>query len=293
MLLTFSDYATQAKRLADALHAGCEIIDVHYFPDGECKLRLPPPLPPHVVFCRALDQPHHKLIELMLSARTARELGARELTLVAPYLCYMRQDVAFTPGEAVSQRIIGRFLADHFDNVITVDPHLHRVHTLAEAVPARTAITVRAAPLIGEFLRTQLADALVLGPDVESAQWVETVAQRAGWDFAVARKDRRGDRSVCVALPTANYENRNVVIVDDMASTGHTLAETAVALRERGARAVHVAVTHGLFVAGAVELLKRAQIENIWTTDSVSSAGNGIPLAPLLADAVRRNIAIS
>jgi ribose-phosphate pyrophosphokinase len=286
LLLTFPDYAPQAKRLANALHADCEIIDVHYFPDGECKLRLPPPLPPHVVFCRALDQPNHKLIELMLSAHTARELGARELTLVAPYLCYMRQDIAFTPGEAVSQRIIGRFLADHFDNVITVDPHLHRVHTLAGAVPARNAVAVRAAPLIGEFLRARLDNALVLGPDVESEQWVETVAQRAGWDFAVARKERMGDRSVRVALPVANYQDRNIVIVDDMASTGHTLAEAAVALRERGARAIHVVVTHGLFVAGAVELLKRAQIENIWTTDSVSSAASGIALAPLLADTI-------
>ena len=109
-------------------------VDIHRFPDGESRLALPPALPEAVLLFRSLHDPNAKLTELLIAAGGARALGARQLALVAPYLCYMRQDKAFVPGQPVSQRIIGALLAQHFEAVLTVDPHLHRVATLAEAV---------------------------------------------------------------------------------------------------------------------------------------------------------------
>ena len=155
MLLGFEEYETQAERLAEALGLPYARVLVHRFPDGECKLTLPAELPAHVVFCRGLDHPNDKLIELLLAAITARQLGAHRLTLVAPYLCYMRQDTAFVAGETVSQPIIGRFLADLFDDVVTVDPHLHRTHHLADAVPATHAVALTATGVMSDFLRTR------------------------------------------------------------------------------------------------------------------------------------------
>jgi ribose-phosphate pyrophosphokinase len=288
LVLGFEDYASQTTRLATALGVPRAMVAIHRFPDGESKLVLPTPLPERVIVCRSLDRPNDKLIELMLCARTARELGARQLTLVAPYLCYMRQDVAFAPGETVSQRIVGEFLAGLFDAVVSVDPHLHRVATLKEAVPAQQAIAATAADVIGAFLLEQLRDALLVGPDVESEQWVATAARRAGWEYVCARKERRGDQEVRVTLPPARYGGRDAVIVDDMASTGHTIAETARALHAQGARAIHAAVTHGLFNAGALGIMKEAGVDTLWYTDSVGSAEAGIPLAPLLAETVRK-----
>ena len=130
MLLGFEDYEEQSRLLAEALDMPCRMIQTHRFPDGENKLTLPSSLPEHVIFCRSLDHPNEKLLELLLVAKTARELGVKLLTLVAPYLCYMRQDRAFHPGEVVSQSVVGKFLANLFDNVITVDPHLHRTQYL-------------------------------------------------------------------------------------------------------------------------------------------------------------------
>lgn len=287
-VLIFDDYLVQGERLAGALHVAHARVEIHRFPDGESKVTVPTPVPARVILCRSLDQPNDKLIELMLCARTLRDQGARELILVAPYLCYMRQDIAFHPGEAVSQRIVGQFLADHFDTVITVDPHLHRVTTLHAAIPAPHAIAVSAAPRIGTFLKEQLRDALLVGPDSESEQWVRQAAEIAGWEFVVASKQRLGDRSVRVSLPDAKYAGRDAVILDDMASTGHTLAETAKALLERRVHSVRVAVTHGLFAPGAVDTLARAGITEWWTTDSVSTATDGIPLAVELAQAVKQ-----
>lgn len=285
-LLAFTDSEALATRVAKLLRAPLSLVAVHEFPDGECKVRLPATLPETVVIVRSLNQPNAKLTELLLTARTARELGVRHLALLAPYLCYMRQDMAFAAGEAVSQRIIGKFLAELFDSVISVDAHLHRVHELRDAIPARHAIALSAAALIGAFLRTQLSDALIVGPDEESAQWAQSVAQHAGWSASVARKIRAGDRSVTIILPEESYAGRSVVLVDDMISTGHTIVQCARALYEHGARAVYCAVTHVLCDAATLQLLNNAGIKKLWCSDSIAHACSTIELAPLLAEAI-------
>lgn len=285
----FPENHAQSSGLADALRCGHAMIDVHRFPDGESRLQLPPVLPPEVVVFRTLDHPNEKLVELLIAAGGARELGARTVTLVAPYLCYMRQDVAFEPGQPVSQRIIGRLLAQAFDAVVTVDPHLHRVATLSEAVPARRTACLSAAPELGTFLLSRLAgDALLLGPDEESAQWVGRVAAPGRFPFEVARKQRYGDCEVKVSLPPVDVAGRTVVLVDDVISSGHTMMEAARALRVRGASRVHAIATHGLFAAGALEGMRAAGIDQVWTSDSIPHDTSALPLAPLLASGMSR-----
>lgn len=287
LVLGFPEYGEQARRLAAALDAPCEMVDTHRFPDGESRIRLPAHLPRQVVVCRSLNDPDRKLVELILTAATARELGASTLTLVSPYLCYMRQDMAFQPGEAVSQRIVGRLLADHFDEVITVDPHLHRVSRLEEAVPTRRALALSAAGEMGRFLQARVDRPLLLGPDSESLQWVRAIAAPAGLEYGVAEKERLGDRSVRIILPTMDFRRREVILVDDMASTGHTLAAAARQVLAAGASRVRVLVAHALLVDDALEQIERAGITDFWSTDSVPHASNVIGLADLLARAVR------
>lgn len=287
MLLGFHDYETQGRRLADALGIPFALVEIHRFPDGESKVTLPATLPEQVIVCRSLDRPNDKLLELLLIARTARQLGARRVILVAPYLCYMRQDIAFHPGEAVSQQIVGAFLADLFDAVITVDPHLHRIERLDQAIPRGQAIALTAAPAMVSFLSQHLQAPLLLGPDAESEQWVRAIAAPAALDYAVATKERLGDRSVRTRLPELDYEGRTVVLVDDMASTGRTLITVASQLSARGAGAIHCLVTHALFADDATRQLHQAGIGQIWSSDSISHPSNVIHLAPLLAAAVR------
>jgi ribose-phosphate pyrophosphokinase len=287
-VLGFPDYAEPSQRLGALLGARQALVGVHRFPDGESRVTLPPALAGHLVFCRSLDRPNDKLIELLLAARTARDSGATTLTLVAPYLCYMRQDIAFHPGEAISQRIIGRMLADMFDNVITVDPHLHRIARLDDVLPARNALALSAAPLLGDFLCEHVPGALLLGPDAESLQWVGAIAESHGFDFGVCIKVRSGDRDVTVELSAVDCSQRNVVLVDDMASTGCTLAAAAAQCLARGARSVDVLVVHGLFFGDAVDQLRQSGVGRIWSTDSIPHSTSVIPLAAMLAAAVRR-----
>lgn len=289
MLLAFDDEWETAERLARACGRPPVRIERHRFPDGEMKLRLPAPLPERVVLLRSLAWPNEKLIELLLVARTARELGVRHLTLVAPYLGYMRQDVAFVAGEAVSQKIVGSFLASLFDCLITVDPHLHRIDRLHQAVPLDAAIAVSAAAAVAAFLREHCAGALLVGPDEESEQWVRETAQAGGFDWIVARKTRRGDRDVSVDLPSHDVRGRAVVLLDDVASTGMTLLHAANGLRAAGAGSIDVAVTHGLFVGDALAALAAAGVTRIWSTDTVAHATNAISVLPLLAAALAKH----
>lgn len=286
MLLGFEQYEAQAQRLATALELPYARVAVHRFPDGECKVTLPTELPEHVVFCRSLDRPNEKLIELLLAASTARRLGASRLTLVAPYLCYMRQDTAFNAGEAISQPIIGRFLADLFDDVITVDPHLHRTHYLKDAIPASHAVALSAAPAMSAFLRAH-PDILLLGPDAESEQWVSSIAEHSGLDFAVASKYRLGDCKVRIDLPDKDIGQKAIVIIDDVISSGETIAMAAQQCLAGGAKRVDVLVTHPLFAPGAIERLQQAGVGAIWSSDSIPHPSNSIPLADMLAKAVQ------
>jgi len=285
-LLTFADDLDPARALGKALDVEVDVVAVHEFPDGESRVTVPTGLDRETILYRSLDHPNGKLVNLLLAAEGARNQGASELTLVAPYLCYMRQDAEFRPGEVVSQRIVGRFLADHFEGIVTVDPHLHRVSTLAEAVPARRAIAVSAASAMGGFLARRADRALLVGPDAESLQWVSTVAEAAGLEYVVGAKHRLGDRRVEVTLPDRDYHGIDVVLVDDVASTGHTLAAAAGVLVGRGARRVDVLVTHALFAPGALELLGEAGVSQVWSSDSIRHPSNAVPLAPLLAAAL-------
>ena len=289
MLLYFDDEHDAALRLADA--AGCAATRVHRhrFPDGEFKVRVPTDLPPHVVVYRSMTDPNDKLIELLLTAQTARAQGAHRLTLVAPYLAYMRQDIEFLPGESISQRIVGRFLAGLFDALITVDPHLHRVDVLGDAVPVVQPVCLSAAPLLAEWVARERDRPLLIGPDAESVQWVASAAEAGGLEHAVCTKVRHGDREVEVVLPplpAAALEGRAVVILDDVVSTGQTVVEAARVLRAAGVASVDLAITHALFEAGAYERVRAAGVGAVWSADGVAHVTNAVALAPLLAAAL-------
>ncbi len=286
MLLSFDEEAGLAQGLAQALGWPLAMVERHAFPDGETRLRLPHHLPPQVVVVRGLQQPNAKLTELLLAAAGARELGARHLTLVCPYLAYMRQDMAFSPGEVVSQRHVGALLGAAFDVVVTVDPHLHRVATLAEVMPGRKGLALTAAPLWGRYIAQRLPGALLLGPDEESGQWVRAAAAAGGLDHAVCHKQRHGDRDVAVSLPAVPVQGRAVVLLDDVASTGRTLIAATRGALASGAASVDAAVTHALFVGDAFAELHASGVRHVWSTDAVPHPSNALSLVPLLAEAL-------
>ena len=282
-IYTFPSYQQQGKQLADSLKLPCFDIQVHHFPDKESLVTLPPEKNDHVIFCLSLDYPNNKLIELFLAAKTARQQGAKILSLVVPYLSYMRQDKSFHDVEAISQQIIGQWLSELFDNLITIDPHLHRVNNLDTVIPNTNNIILTAAPLLGDFIKSLNKKILLMGPDEESLQWVKQVASLCDANYAVATKTRHSDSDVNIHLPEMEFKNQHIILIDDVLSTGHTVAETAIQLYSLGAKQVDVLVTHALFSKEAMNTLEKSKIKKIYSTDSIPHQSNCISLTNLLA----------
>jgi ribose-phosphate pyrophosphokinase len=274
--------------LAEALGVPFGEILVHGFPDGESRVSVAPPAPVTILYC-SLDRPNGKLVELALAAEALRRGGAARLVLVAPYLCYMRQDKVFHEGEAISQQAIGGWLGSLFDRIVTVDAHLHRVSDIREVFPDIEAQNLTAAEIIAEFARGQgfSRSTLVAGPDAESIQWVSRIAGILGAEAIAGEKDRRGDRDVRIVFPSAKIEGRSVLVADDIVSSGGTVTTAVESLRRAGAADIAVAITHALFDAEIEKRIRAAGARAIWSTTSVPHPTNIIPLTGILADAVR------
>jgi ribose-phosphate pyrophosphokinase len=224
-------------------------------------------------------------LPLRFAAATLREFGAASVGLVAPYLAYMRQDRRFDAGQAVSAALFADFVEESFDWLVTVDPHLHRIPRL-DAVYRKPAVCVQAAPAIAAWIRAHVRDALLIGPDSESGQWVSHVAALAGVPFEVLEKTRRGDRDVSVSLPdAAAARGRQPVVVDDIMSSGHTIIETLRRLAGLGLKPAICIGIHAVFADRACDNILAAGAARVVTCDTIRHPSNGISVVEAVAAA--------
>jgi ribose-phosphate pyrophosphokinase len=272
--------------LSETLRFDLGHLEVREFPDGETYLRFATaPDQRLVILVCTLDHPNGKLLPLLFAASTARELGAARVGLVAPYLAYMRQDRRFKPGEAVTSREVAGLLSSAFDWMVTVDPHLHRYGSLDELYTISTRV-LHAAPLISDWIRTNVSNPMIIGPDSESEQWVAAVANDAGGPYSVLEKARHGDREVEIKLKDLSaWRGRTPVLVDDIVSTGRTMIEAVRLLSSGWPSPICIAV-HGLFADNSDVLLERAGAKLV-TTNSVPHRTNAIDLRALLAGGIK------
>jgi len=275
-----------AAELAAMLDYELGRVEIRQFPDGETYLRLmTSPEQRAVAIMCTLDHPDEKILPLLFCAATARELNASRVGLVAPYLAYMRQDRRFKPGEAVTSRQVAHLVSEAFDWLVTLDPHLHRYGTLGDIYSIPTRI-VHAAPMVSLWIRTNVSNPLIIGPDSESEQWVAAVAKDADAPYCVLEKTRHGDRSVEIKIADlVRWQGRTPVLVDDIISTGQTMLEAIRLLRSQGwAAPVSIAV-HGLFAEQADRFLAQAGAQVI-TSNTIVHATNRIDLTASLARAI-------
>jgi ribose-phosphate pyrophosphokinase len=275
-----------AGKLARAL--GVELVEpeLRRFPDGELYVRLPKAAE-HVVLCGSLyPAPAERFMELALIAGTARDLGAKRVGLVAPYLAFMRQDAAFADGEGVTARYFARLVSGVIDWMVTVDPHLHRLPSLANVYTIPTAVA-RAAPAIADWVRREVAEPVLVGPDAESEQWVAAVAAACDAPFEICTKTRRGDRDVSIDLRGRKWNGHTPVLVDDIVSTGKTMIEATRVLRAAGASAPMCVAIHAVFADALHAELAAAGAAGIVTCNTIPHATNQICVAESIAEATR------
>ncbi|MCB0430102.1 MAG: ribose-phosphate pyrophosphokinase [Flavobacteriales bacterium] len=274
-----------ADRLASLTGAETGSAQFHRFPDEEVLVRIDSDVKnKRVTLVCTLDRPDAKFLPLYFLAQTARDMGAATVRVVAPYLAYMRQDKRFHQGEALSSSWFGHLVSGMADELLTIDPHLHRHHNLAEvfSIPAKA---LHAAPLVSEWIRAHVKNPLLIGPDEESEQWVSEVARMAGASFAVLKKIRHDDNHVTVSLPDADaYRGHTPVLVDDIISTAHTMMETVGHLRDAALPPPVCIGVHAVFAGDAYERLLQSGVASVVTCNTIVHPSNRIDISSLFAD---------
>lgn len=272
-----------AENLAQLTGSETGGVETRRFPDGESYIRIhgdPKDRDAYLV-CTLADPDHH-LLPLLFAARTIRAVGPKTITLIAPYLAYLRQDAEFHQGEAISSRIFADLIGREFDALVTVDPHLHRYRSLDE-VYAIPSMVVRTSELIGTWVRENVTCPVVVGPDAESAQWVEAIAASAGCPWSTFTKERHGDRGVRLVPPKVEFRDRTPVLVDDIISSGATMIGAARIVAAEQWPTPYCIAVHALFdatIAGQLKALTRA----VLTTDTIANPFSHFRVAPLIAE---------
>lgn len=279
-----------AKKLAHELKAEFSPLTIASFPDGDLYLRFNTDLKNKTLVIVQSFQPHPdmSLFDVIFAAETAKDLGAKKVILVAPYLAYMRQDKRFNPGEGISSKIMAKLLNHSIDKLITLDPHIHRYKSLKEIFTIPTT-KLTANHLIADYIKKLFRDEIIIGPDWESFQWAEDIAKRIKVHATVLKKTRFSSRHVEVKMiHPIEIKGKNVVIVDDIISTGQTIAEAAKDAKRKGAKKIYAIGVHGLLVENAVAKLKKAGVSEVITTNCIEHPTNKIDVTSVILEELEK-----
>ena len=291
-LFSFPESVELARSVGRRLGLAVRPVSIHRFPDGESLVRLQSLDRSRAIIFRALDHPNDKIFEVLLAADALRRQGVKKVGLVAPYLGYMRQDRVFEAGEPISQQVLARLLDSAFDDVLTVEAHLHRIHRLSE-IFSISAESVSASGPIADWLIQRPDQAVLIGPDEESKPWIRSIEQRAGRQWFLASKKRYSDNEVRIDLPPLPPETREAWIIDDIASSGATLETLSRILKQRGLRNIGAIVVHALFEQTTSDRLTQAGLDHLVSTDSITHPTNEISLAALLTEQISNRMPIT
>ena len=274
-----------AKRVARSTKSEYSELYADHFPDGETRVRFKTDVKSaHVVLVNSfLPNPNESMIELVFAVRTAKELGAKKVTIVAPYLAYMRQDKRFHPGECISARVMAKLLSCA-DQVIGIDPHLHRIKKLSDIFDTK-ATSLTADHILAKYIHANYADAIIMGPDSESSQWAKTIADSVKQESIILSKKRWSATKIRTIIhgDPARFKGKEVVIVDDIVSTGHTMIEPIKQLKKFGAKRITCICVHGVFSLNALSRLRKLGVEVI-STNTIQNPVAKIDVSQLIAE---------
>ncbi len=276
-----------ARKVARRLKASYSELVVDKFPDNETYLMFNTNLKGRdVVLVQSFfPNVNDLLIEVILAAYTAKDLGAKKIRLVATYFPYFRQDKRFNSGECVSIEAIGKMVDRCFDEIIVINPHLHRKKSLRDVFKIKSR-ELKTTDLIHDYLEGKIdGNYVFVGPDRESGQWINKIARRFKAKAIVLEKTRFNASKVKVSNNKLDgLKGKNVVVYDDMVSTGHTLLETAKGLKKARIKKMLFVCTHGLFLNDSLDKLKK--YGNVVSTNTVKNKAAKIDVSGLIADAL-------
>ncbi|TAL65210.1 MAG: ribose-phosphate diphosphokinase [Legionella sp.] len=285
IIFSFPGNKKFAHQLANKLRIEEGELIIERFPDGESYVRINSPVKNKVVilFC-TLNDPDKKIMSLMFTAQTLKELGAKKIILISPYLPYMRQDKRFKAGEAITAQLFAKFLSNWVDYLITIDPHLHRIHHLS-TIYSIPVLTLHASKEIAHWIKENIKSPFLIGPDSESKQWVSEIAEQLNAPYIVCSKNRLSAHEVKIDIPSFSSTNETLILLDDIISTGSSMAAILKQLSSKGHNAICLAI-HPIFNKKTKDKLLASGAESIVTCNTISDSTNKISMLDLIASNV-------
>ncbi len=257
-----------AKRICSYLGVDPGAAEVEAFPDGEIHVKIDENVRGCDIFIvQPTGAPAENLLELLIMVDAMKRASARRVTAVIPYFGYARQDRKDQPRVPISSKLVANLITTAgAERVLTMDLHSSQIQGFFD-IPLDHLF---AAPVLIEYFQSkEITDLTVVAPDVGSLKMARAYSKRLGATLALVDKRRtRADQTEVMNL-IGEVEGRNVVIFDDIISTGSTIARAAVELKKRGAASIRVGVTHAGFAPAAQEVLGQAPIEEVVVTDSL------------------------
>ena len=276
-----------AKRLAKRLKANFISSSLRIFPDGESKITIDAkPKKGKIIIVNSTYPPvDSNLIQTLSLISKARQFSS-DIVLVTPYLGYARQDREFLPGEVITLSVIAKlFEASGASKVIVVDIHSQMGLKHFDI----SVKNVSAVPeLVNHFKKLKLKDPLVVSPDLGGAVRAKEFAKFYGTDFIALKKqrDRKTGKVEIMTLNLDGVKGKDLVLVDDMISTGGSIVKAAEFLRKQKCRKVYVACTHALLIDNAEKKIRKAGISGIISTNTIPGNTSVVDVSGIIAKAI-------
>jgi len=274
-----------ARNLANKIQQPLLQATYKRFPDDEFYVRVLDDISGEDVMIVQTAYPDQKIVELLLMQDAVHDAGAKKITVVLPYFGYSRQDKKFEEGEAISSRAVAQHISMHADCVVTVDPHKQHILKFF-TVPAYSCSAVST---IAQHLKEKNID-FVLAPDKGAKDRAKEAATLIDCEYDYLEKTRIDGTTVKVTPKKLDARGKHVAIIDDIISTGGTMANSIKELKNQGAKTVSVACTHGLFVGGAKEKLLSADCDEIISTDTIETEFSKVSAADCIAEVLLKTL---
>lgn len=276
-----------AARIAARLDAQLVVSEVKVFPDGESKVRIGKTARNCVIVQSTYPPTDTHLLQALMLARKCADDGALDVSAVIPYLAYARQDKPFLEGESVSISLLAKLLeASGVKHLITVEIHSPLAMSYFTSIGIQNVSSI---PLLAEYAASiKLEKPLAVSPDAGGAQRAKAFGELLGWDAIALEKTRNkstGKVTVRSELGT-NVSGRDAVLVDDMISSGVSIAKAAELLQKNGAKRVVAMCAHALMLGDAAQKISAAGVNDVIATNSIPSGFAKVDLTVAISNAL-------
>ncbi len=296
-LLTGNSNKSLCQKISKNLKTKLVHSSIKKFSDGEIYIEINENIRGNSIFLiQSVSSPaNDNLMELLLCVDALKRSSAKNITAVIPYFGYARQDRKVAPRTAISAKLVSNLITKAgADRVLTVDLHAGQIQGFFD-IPVDNLF---ATPIFARHIKKKLnsKNLICVSPDVGGVERTRALARKLDIGIGIIDKRRPSPGKSQVMNVIGNVKGKTCIIIDDIIDSGGTIVNAAQALIDRGAREVHVYITHGVLSGDAVEKIKKSKIKNLVITDTIENSGKVkkaknievLTISNLLSEAIKR-----